>query len=308
MMINRTPNDSDNVEGELRNIITTKNKSRRGLIERYEKKIKEHIVTKSKRNIKYIGIPFCRAMELMGGIKIGNVGDIYPMGDIKWLDLIAEGLEIRRGGVAAWAGKANEGLFLKKGYGIKAWTIIGIYNGRITRQEGLYVLEVEGIDGGVFRIDAEALEHGIGIYGKINEDIHGGEINVIFEDMGLIISTKDMEGPCEILTEYGKDYDWDGVKWGSFTELRGRMIEMEGWCGQALESKSMKEARKGNQLEKLMARIVDGKMDTTSLHSIIGMEREGIAAHLTSGVTSGVMGVRRKAIRGGDVTARGKED
>ena len=123
------------------------------------------------------------------------------MGDIKWIDSIAKGLEIRKGEVAAWADEANEGLYLKKGYGIKAWTIIGIYNGKITRQEGLYVLEAEGINGGVFRIDAEALEQGIGMYGKINEDIHGGEVNVRFEDMGLIISSKDMEGTCEILTE-----------------------------------------------------------------------------------------------------------
>ena len=30
------------------------------------------------------------------------------MGDIKWIDSIAEGLEIRKGGVAAWADEANE--------------------------------------------------------------------------------------------------------------------------------------------------------------------------------------------------------
>ncbi len=74
---------------------------------------------------------------------------------------------------------------------------------------------MEGINGDVFRIDSEALEQGIGLYGKINEDIHGGEINVLFEDMGLIVACKDMEGPCEILTNYGKDYDWDGSRRGA---------------------------------------------------------------------------------------------
>ncbi len=58
------------------------------------------------------------------------------------------GLEVKEGEVAAWASKSNKGLFLKEGFGIKAWTIIGIYDGRITTREGLYVLEVEGIHGG----------------------------------------------------------------------------------------------------------------------------------------------------------------
>ncbi len=156
------------------------------------------------------------------------------------------------------------------GYGIKAWMIIGIYNGKITLGEGLYVLEVEGMKGGVFRIDAEKLEQGIGIFGKINKNIHGGEVNVLLEDMGLIIICKDIEGPCEILTEYGKDYDWDGVKWGSFVEMKKTM---EGWCKQAITSKSMKEARKGNHLERIMTRIVDGRTELMSLHSGIGTER-----------------------------------
>ncbi len=133
MMINKTPNDSDVGGRELRNIMTTSNKHRRSLMERYEKKIREHVITKIKKNVKYIGILLYRAMEVMGGIKIGGEGELYPLGDIKWIDTIVEGLEVMKGGVAAWANSANEGLFLKKGYGIKAWTIIGVYNGRITR-------------------------------------------------------------------------------------------------------------------------------------------------------------------------------
>ncbi len=81
MMINKKHNDETG-EGEIRNIITTRKKNRRSLLERYERRIKEHIVTKLKKNTKYIGIPLERAMEIMDGIKVGGEGEIYPRGDI----------------------------------------------------------------------------------------------------------------------------------------------------------------------------------------------------------------------------------
>ncbi len=196
MMINKEQNTTEEGEKSTRNIITTKNRTRRSLIERYERKFKERSVSKFNKNIKYIGVPIERANEIMGGIRIGGEGEVYPQGEVKWIEAVTIGLEVKRGGVAAWASKSNKGLFLKAGFGIKAWTIIGIYDGLITTKEGLYVLEVEGMNGGLFRIDGEEFHERRGLFGKINEDIHKGEVNVLLEDMGLIISCKDMIGPC----------------------------------------------------------------------------------------------------------------
>ena len=68
------------------------------------------------------------------------MGTEYPKGDIEWIEKCMDGLEVLKG-VAAWADSDNEGLFLKKGYAIKTWTIIGIYAGKIVLSDGSYVLK-----------------------------------------------------------------------------------------------------------------------------------------------------------------------
>jgi hypothetical protein len=122
------------------------------------------------------------------------------------------------------------------------------------------------------------------IYGKINEDIHGEEVNTIFVDGGLIIVTKELVGPCELLTRYGPEYDWDHIKWGSFMALK-REIEMnEGWDYRAITCSNMRGARTGNAVERLMGQIVDGRMDTRDLHSVVVEDTRDIAGYLTSGM------------------------
>ena len=165
----------------------------------------------------------------MGSINVGGPGDEYPKGEIGWTESMEEGLEIKKQGVAAWAGETNEGIFIKGGYGVKAWSLIGLYGGIITLGEGDYVLEAENRNGESFRVDGKMKDGTISKFGMINEDIPGGEVNVFLEDMGLILVTKDLIGPCELLTTYGDEYDWDKLKWRAFAELRGEMIKMEGW-------------------------------------------------------------------------------
>ncbi len=60
--------------------------------------------------------------------------------------------------------------------------------------EGDYVLEVETRNGETFRIDGRMRDGTISKFGKINEDIHGGKVNVFLEDMGIILVTKDLIG------------------------------------------------------------------------------------------------------------------
>ncbi len=253
-------------------------------MERYNKELKNYKPSKLKSGFKYIGIPVERAEEIMGGIRIEGEGRDYPKGDIEWINRCKEGLEICSGGVASWASADNEGLFLKKGYAVKAWTIIGIYEGRIVSGDGNYVLEMDNVSGGQFRVDAKNTMGDITIYGKINEDIHEGNVNVNLEDMGLILVTKDLEGPCELLTDYGKDYDWDHVKWGSFIQLREELIKSEKWVKDQIRCKDLPTARKGNSLERLLGNIVDGTMDNRALCAAVTEKESGVTGIITSGI------------------------
>ena len=124
-------------------IISTKPKlkTRRTLLERYMKHIKEHKLSKDVKGVKE------RCDEIMGSINVGRPGDEYPKGETGWTKSMEEGLEIKKQGVAARAGDTNEGIFIKGGYGVKAWSLIGLYGGIITLGEGNYVLEAENRNG-----------------------------------------------------------------------------------------------------------------------------------------------------------------
>ena len=153
-MIDHTKTNTN--EEERRKVITTKNKKMiMSIMDRYAREIKNYKPTKLKKGVKYIGIPIERAEEIMGGIITEGDGAAYPKGDIGWMEKCKEGLEVLKGGVAAWADAENEGLFVKKGYAIKAWTIIGIYEGKIVFSDGNYVLELDNGKGREFRVDAK---------------------------------------------------------------------------------------------------------------------------------------------------------
>ena len=174
-------------------------------------------------------------------------------------------------------------MFLKKGYKVKKDVIIGIYGGKFTIGVGPYVLELEYEDGGKFRVDTEGGVEGFRIFGMINEDIHGGEVNAHFEGMGLIKVIQNIVGPCEILTDYGDEYDWDEVKLIGYEALKEEMGIKEGWVNK-MKAKDMKEARKGNRLERYMAKIIDGDLEREEFHSTVQTE-EG--ATIETMITSG---------------------
>jgi hypothetical protein len=113
----------------------------RTIAEKFWKEIKNTPLTKCWKGVKTFGIPVQGAEKILDEIVVGEIGDKYPLGKTEWMSSCKEGLEVTTGGVAAWAGQTNEGLSIKQGYGVKAWTIIGVYGGVITGGEGLYVLE-----------------------------------------------------------------------------------------------------------------------------------------------------------------------
>ena len=239
-------------------------------------------------------------------------GDLYPPEDVLLMfKRTIEGLEVRESKVAAWSKMKVRGLFIKKGYKIRKGMVIGVYGGKITIGIGPYVLQLAYEDGEMFRVDTEGAEDGARLFGMINEDIHGGEVNAHFEEMGLIRMTENVIGPKEILTDYGDEYDWDEVKWIGYKALRDEMNEIEVGI-KDMRAESMKEARKGNRLEKYMARVVDGIMDPEELHSTTPME-EGLTLEmfLTSGPRMewfcfGNYGGERKIYDNIDINRKGK--
>ena len=158
-----------------------------------------------------------------------------------------EGIEVKQSRVAAWSKTKARGLWLKGGYKIKRGMIIGVY-------------------------------------GMMNEDIHEYKVNAHFEGMGIIRAVQNLIGPCEILTDYGDEYDWDEVKEVVYKSLKKELASREKWINN-MKAGTMKEARKGNGLEKYMARIVDGELEQEELHSTtLAMgEEESIEWMLTSG-------------------------
>ncbi len=72
-----------------------KQKTRRTLLERYMKHIKEHKLSKDVKGVKYLGVPLERCNEIMGGINVGRPGEEYPKGETGWTNSVEEGLEIK---------------------------------------------------------------------------------------------------------------------------------------------------------------------------------------------------------------------
>ena len=199
--------------------------------------------------------------------KCQKKSDMYPPEEVHdMFERTREGIEVKMSRVAAWSKTKARGLWLKKGYKIKRGMIIGVYGGRITKGVGPYVLQLAYEDGQKFRVDTEGGEDGARVYGMINEDIHDGETNAYLEDFGIIRAIQNMIGPCEILTDYGDEYDWDEVKGIVYKALKEELAVKEDWVAR-MKANNIKEARKGNGLEKYMARIIDGDLEPEELHS-----------------------------------------
>ncbi len=108
-------------------------------------------------------------------IDLSPPSDVYPHPRIskvfedRWKDIYAG-----EDNVASWAGKGNLGLKPKRDF--KPGEILGVYGGIKTNTRGPYVLEVTQTGGPEILVDAEKYLDGIGILGRINEDIHTNTI------------------------------------------------------------------------------------------------------------------------------------
>ena len=68
---------------------------------------------------------------------------------------------------------------------------------------------VEGDD--IKWIDGDPEQGDVAMFGRINEDIHNGIINVEIDVSGKIYTTEKIGRRTEVLTTYGESYNWDHV-------------------------------------------------------------------------------------------------
>ena len=103
-------------------------------------------------------------------------GGIYPGEEVEHLFRLYEGmLEVKVSKIAEWAGGMIMGLYTK-GWLYKG-EVIGVYKGRLTNIDGAYVLDLTMSPGARRWVDADLGRGEITTFGRINEDIHGGEYN-----------------------------------------------------------------------------------------------------------------------------------
>jgi len=216
-------------------------------------------------------------------------GGVYP-GD-KWTN-VGRGqgmLVVRKGGVASWAGERNEGIFLEGGK-ISRGEVIGIYGGRVVEEEGLYVLEMRQNGGRKIRVDGTYDGSKRTIFGMLNEDIHGGRWNVLIGEMGVMIAREDIAEGDELLTCYGKGYDWDDIKEGAKNGAIGQILADGRFC--ELEIRWMRvhvrEMRKnrGDKRARILLGALDGRggpMHGVALGSMLGGGAKAILEWICGG-------------------------
>ncbi len=112
--------------------------------------------------------------------------------------------------VASWASREARGLKASK-KDFPPNVIIGIYGGRITKDKGMYTLDVTMAGGEIMMVDGHPDNGEMAVLGRINEDIHKHSLNTCFDIAGITYTTSTVRRGCEFLTTYKDEYRWDNV-------------------------------------------------------------------------------------------------
>ena len=162
-------------------------------LKKTKKKDKENELRYNDRNVEL----------LVQAGRLAPTSEFYPHPDIEALFTHKEGMEITSDCVATWADGTAWGIRTKIDKRIRKNIIIGIYGGIITKKTGVYVLDatVEGDNSKWINGDPDLGD--ISMFGRINEDIHGGKIKVEIDVSGIIYTTEIIEERTEVLTTYG---------------------------------------------------------------------------------------------------------
>ena len=214
-------------------------------------------------------------------------GGLYPGEEVRYFFREYEGmLEIKESMVASWAGVRVDGLFARV-HLIKG-EVIGVYSGRVTETGGAYTVDVASKGKSNIPVDACLDDGSVTMFGRMNEDIHGGEYNCELGYNGVIMTLRDIRPGEELLTRYGALYNWDSLKNRALAELgkefRGKFQDVD------LEWEDIAKVRESKMvLARWVAKLIDGKCTYNELHSVAEGDDwvgyEGQIAFLTSGTT-----------------------
>ena len=212
---------------------------------------------------------------------------LYPGEEVDHMFRLYEGkLEVKVSKVAEWAGGMTLGLYTKQW--LLKGEVIGVYKGRLTKCDGAYVLDLTVKPGGQKWVDADMGLGEISMFGRINEDIHGGEYNCELGADGVMRILYDLRPGTELLTRYGLKYNWDSIKSTALDELKKEFECLE--LGVELDWSDLSMARKSKcPLVKWAVKLIDGDCLNEELHSVErGIDwvgKLGAIAYLTSGTT-----------------------
>ncbi len=203
---------------------------------------------------------------IVKAIKLSPPTLMYPHPDLSALfEGMREIMLVEGECVASWASRDARGLKAS----IKDFpssVIVGIYGGMLTKEKGMYTLDVTMTGGESRMVDGHPDNGEIAILGRINEDIHNHNLNTCFDIAGITYTTSVVRRGCEFLTTYGDGYRWDNVVEIGYRRMREDLLDMfpgltVGIPGQMASLKS------SNPLHAWVKEMVWDSADMTAYHS-----------------------------------------
>ena len=219
--------------------------------------------------------------------RLAPSSEFYPHPEIEALFSHKGELEITSDCVAAWAGGSAWGVRTKQDKIIRKNIIIGVYGGKITNKRGIYVLDAT-VEGDATRwVDGDPDHGDISMFGRMNEDIHGGNINMEIDVSGIIYTTEKIGGKTELLTTYGESYNWDHVIEIGLRRLGTDLAQF--FSGLVVDIPiNMKGLKATNPLHNWIKKLVLGEALLDEFHSTVepqmGMDLDSLISYITSSV------------------------
>ena len=131
-------------------------------------------------------------------------------------------------------------------------------------------------------------DHGdISMFGRINEDIHGGNINMEIDVSGIIYTTEKIGGKTELLTTYGERYNWDHVIEIGLRRLGTDLAQF--FSGLVVDIPiDLKGLKATNPLHNWIKKLVLGEALLDEFHSMVepqmGIDLDSLISYITSSV------------------------
>ena len=248
--------------------------------------IKELMIIKKKDKYNELRYNDRNVELLVQAGRLAPISEFYPHPEIEALFEHKKEMEITSDCVAAWAGGSAWGIRTKDRK-IRKEIIIGIYGGKITKNRGIYVLDATVLGDDIKWIDGDPDLGDIAMFGRINEDIHGGVINVEIDVSGIIYTVEEIGKKTEVLTTYGDNYNWNHVIGVGLSRLKKDLEQFFVDLEVDIPS-SMNGLRSTNPLHAWIKKLILGESLASEFHSTVepqmGTDADSLISYITSSV------------------------